>query len=136
MGINVEFHARPFGIFTDDEVAEIREAFIAEMPFDFETNGRRYPDFGWDEYTDEPTLSVRTLHRYYGIGYERGDWPFIRRMGDWLALHLGERAELRYGGDCDDGWDELRPWAEVRSELDAHWQRYQKEPYRAYFRRS
>ncbi len=88
-----------------------RKRFFAECPAD--------PDYeGWDgDYTalelvecweqdgptlfpedDEQFIRVHLWSRYYGEGYERGDWPFISNVRKWLLLKL-PAAEIWYGGD-------------------------------------
>lgn len=133
MGVDVEMKARLLVPLQNAEFIELRDAFRSEFPDEYAPDHARYPDLAIDRH--EPSILVlETLHRFYGIGYERGAWPEIRRMGDWLAIHLGERAELRYGSDsgCTD-WAALQAWAEARAELDVHWEAHGNEPYRKHF---
>jgi len=135
MGIDVEFKARPFDPMTDVEFEDLRARFLEAMPLDVNFGDRRYPDLRWDKYDRIPTIEVATLERYYGPGYERGRWPAIKAMGDWLAVNLGERAELRYGSDVAYEWEQLTQWATARAECDSHWEQYENRPYREFFQR-
>jgi hypothetical protein len=134
MGVDVEFKARTTGQLPEP-VATLAARFREAMPFEYEVGGQRYPDLTWDEYDPIPTLEVHTLMRYYGPGYERGHWPSIRAMGDWLAEALDGVSEVRYGGDSADEWEELTPWAEARAECETCWDRFGNEPYQAAMRR-
>ena len=136
MGVDVEIKARPVGpTGLAEPLDTLREKFRATFAVEHDFDERRYPDLAWDDYDPVPTLEVRTLMRYYGPGYERGHWPDIKAMGDWLANTLGDSAEVRYGGDSADEWDELTPWPEARAECEAHWQAHANEPYRRAFER-
>lgn len=139
MGVDVVLKARLHEPPMDaDAFDELQMAFRERWPCDpiwDKPGDPRYPDLGFDEYEPVQTIEVKTLDRYYGVGYERGPWPEIREMGDWLALALGETAEVRYGGDTADEWEFLTAWPEVRKENDAHYEAVGHEPYRAIFRR-
>lgn len=61
---------------------------------------------------------LNTLERYYGIGYERGDWPGI--YGAIRALqHLFPDGKVFYGSDVDDDGRECS--AEHLDMLWGHW---------------
>lgn len=136
MGVDIVFKARPHVPFTAEQFDALRAKLHDAWPDeDADPEYGRDPDLEWDPYEDAPTMEVNHWWRYYGVGYERGDWPDIKRLGDWLAVELGELAELRYGGDSDDSWEALRPWGKIRDQLQAHWDAHGNEPYRAAFRR-
>lgn len=60
----------------------------------------------------------KTLHRYYGPGYERGDWPMI--YADILLMRAAfPGMTVYYGSDCQDTWDEATD--EVLAEIWQHW---------------
>jgi hypothetical protein len=133
VGADVTMKARPFGPMTADEFDDLRSRFIEVMPVEFELEDVRYPDLRWNEYEPVPTIEVATCRRYYSPGYERGHWPDIKAMGDWLALNLGERAELRYGSDYSYEWEYLSsPWADARTENDLWWEQFENRPYREF----
>lgn len=46
----------------------------------------------------EQFIECHLVTRYYGEGYERGDWPTIRMAADWLRLNI-PGCEVWYGGD-------------------------------------
>lgn len=139
MGVDVVIKARlhqpPMG---PEAFDDLQRAFRERYPADdyYSDKDYRNPDLGFDEYEPAQTIEVSTFWRYYGKGYERGPWPEIKEMGDWLAMMLGETAEVRYGGDSADEWEYLTPWPEVRTENDAHYEAVGHEPYRAMFRRA
>ena len=122
MGVDSVFKARPFTVMSAPAYRELRDAFHAAFPDELsDADGHRWPHMCWDDCEPEPTIEVVCMERYYGPGYERGHWPDIKKMGDWLAVRLGELAELRYGGDSADEWEGLRQWGKVRGENDALW---------------
>ena len=47
---------------------------------------------------EEQIIEVHLSVRYYGKGYERGDWPFIDAVARWLEARIPD-AEVWYGGD-------------------------------------
>lgn len=47
---------------------------------------------------DEQFIRVHLWQRYYGPGYERGNWPVIRSTAEWLEVNLPVH-EIWYGGD-------------------------------------
>ena len=121
MGIDVVFKARPFVPLPDADYEELRDAFFEALPDPYPPDPGRFPDMRWDGCEPEPTIEVASLDRLFSPDYPRGYWPNIRAMGDWLAVHLGELAELRYGGDSADEWECLTQWGKVRPELEALW---------------
>lgn len=139
MGVDVEMKVRTHRPLTDGELNDVRSKFIERFPeVEWETErGDRYPDLERDEWAaGGQVVALRTLQRFYGAGYERGHWPTIREMGDFLAVVFGETGEVRYGGDCGDtDWEALQPWADARAECEPLWEEFGNEPYRAYFRR-
>lgn len=57
------------------------------------------------EWLDRPRVAVQTLARYYGPGYERGDWPRIYGAIRILQAAFPE-ARVFYGGDSSDDGQE------------------------------
>lgn len=57
---------------------------------------------------DEWFIEVNLVTRYYGVGYERGNWQVIVNVARWLELNIG--GEVWYGGDtsgvCAELFDE------------------------------
>lgn len=53
------------------------------------------------EWFDRPRVEVATMARYYGPGYERGDWPTIYGAIRVLQAAFPE-ATVYYGGDSSD----------------------------------
>lgn len=132
MGVDVEFKVRPSPMLTREKFDDIRRRFYEAYPdSDVAADNHHFPHMDWDNYEPAPTIQVSSLDRYYGLGYERGPWPAIRAMGEWLAANIP--GELRYGGDSDDSWEALRPWPEIRAQLDAWWREHKNEPYRRGF---
>lgn len=99
MGMDVNLYAE--GTFTEDEVAAADALLLARCPiagYD-ETSSA----VGVADYFDIPRVELLTLSRYYGPGYERGNWPLI-----YGAIRLMRVAfpscRVFYGSDStDDG---------------------------------
>lgn len=47
---------------------------------------------------DEQFIEVHMYGRYYGPGYERGNWPLIRAIAEWCEKNI-PGGEVYYGGD-------------------------------------
>lgn len=122
MGLDVNLYAIGFS----NEQLEAANAFfkaritIAWEP-DREPTLRRF-----DSSSDRADFN--TLERYYGPGYERGDWPGI--YGAIRALqHLMPDATVYYGSDADeDGGSECTD--EYLAEMWAHWLSADGDAYR------
>lgn len=87
-----------------------------------------------DEYYDLPDslpqtpsiLTVRLDGAYYGPGYERGYWPEIAAVLEFLRRRLPD-AKVWYGRDDGDWVREVT--AESLDALWAHWARHGGRPY-------
>lgn len=81
-------------------LSRLREQFRADWPIEY--------NFGPGAADVYPHINeqgeVHVLWCYYGPGYERGPWPQIRRMIEWLWANT--EGDVCYGGDTMD-WDEL-----------------------------
>lgn len=73
----------------------------------------------------EELISVNTWARYYGPGYERGDFPFIIMLCEYLAA-VFPNGDVYYGGDS--GY-RLAPWDDVNEELWDHFTSSGRRPY-------
>jgi len=61
-----------------------------------------------DDYNADPfQVNVGVFSRYYGPGYERGDWAFLRMVILWMKANMPEGSVIYYGGDSDDGCEEV-----------------------------
>lgn len=130
MGVDIVIKGRTAEPLTTAEYERLRDRFREQFPDESHRPGDyRFPDLVWDETEPVPTLSIQALDRYYGPGYERGHWPTIRDMGDWLTVQLGESGEVRYGADTNDEWECLWRWVDCRTEISDHWTMYGNEPY-------
>lgn len=78
----------------------------------------------------EQFINVHLWTRYYGKGYERGSWPTIRGVAEYLE-HAFPGATVYYGGDssgvCATPFDEA-----ARKELNDHYLTFGHSPYRGY----
>lgn len=134
MGIDVVFKVRPRERMDRTIFDELRAKFYEAHPDpQAKELGYRYPSMEWDPYEDAPTIEVSSLDRYYGPGYERGHWPQIAPLGDWLAANID--GEVRYGGDDAGEWAALQDWTTARAECQALWDSVGNEPYRRSFHR-
>ncbi len=66
-----------------------------------------------DEWFIQPSL----VTRYYGVGYERGNWQVLVHVAEWLEQNIG--GEVWYGGDSSGVEAKLFD-AQSRAELVAH----------------
>jgi hypothetical protein len=106
--------------------AEVTDEFLS---FAEEYMMKRVPSFAWrrDEGDTilrrrdypEPRVEVQTLSRYYGTGYERGDWPDIYAAIRAMQGVFSDRPVF-YGGDVSEYGMECTP--EFLEEHWTHWQ--------------
>lgn len=75
----------------------------------------------------ETFLEVHVWGRYYGVGYERGDAPFLIALADWLEKRTS--GEVWYGGDSS-GICAIHFDAVERAALWAHFVKFGHLPYR------
>lgn len=76
---------------------------------------------------DEQFLKVRLYGRYYGPGYERGDWPKLRAVIGWLHANI-PHCEVWYGGDSS-GMCAVHMTPARIAAFDAHYYSNGHEPY-------
>lgn len=114
--LNYRFREANPGVVYDYGEGDVQSAF---------TNGREWQGVG----KDKPyVLSVRTLFRWYGPGYERGPWPQLSAAIRWLLYNT---EEVWYWND----YAENRPnpiTFEQLEEFDKHWANVGGLPYRGY----
>lgn len=84
---------------------------------------------------DEQWIRVYLMGRYYGEGYERGDWSKLGQIMRWLYENMPEGSEVWYGGDSSGVCAEHYPLSRVDA-MDVYWHANKNEPYINYFRRS
>ena len=103
MGIDVEMYARLSEEPSAELMAEVEEFFHSRLAMGSGEDSR--PDESWREYPylkveeedGEWYVALRTLARYWGPGYERGDWPTI--YGFWRAFETFWPGKVHYHGD-------------------------------------
>lgn len=76
---------------------------------------------------DEQFIRVHLFGRYYGKGYERGDWPFLRSVMEWLEVCI-PGCEVWYGGDSS-GVEHQHYGPVERADLNRHFLLYGHRPY-------
>lgn len=76
----------------------------------------------------EQFLHVNLITRYYGIGYERGDWPFLRMLFAWLGVHIPQ-GQVWYGGDIGSGVAAEHMTPTKIAHVDDHFFRHGRRPY-------
>ena len=135
MGVDAKMLVRHKGKLTDDEVRLLaadlsaafwREPFMIARPGDkYTPEGRhaleiteRYEQDGPDIEREEGDQFIRVnlFGRFYGKGYERGNWPQLYAIARWLKTRIAG-CSVWYGGDssgccaeemtdafCDDMW--------------------------------
>lgn len=157
MGIDAEILVRVRGRqnwLTEDQVARLAYSISEAIGHEsfFTTNERRALHIvgpHMDEYEDDPGhkgkvvyhqdgptivadddeqfIRVNLWGRYYGRGYERGNWPELCMIMQWLERRI-PGSEVWYGGDssgvCLEHFD-----ADKRREVTNHWIDHGREPY-------
>lgn len=133
MGVDVNLYA--VGPVTDEELEAANEFFrLRVYPLDTYEQEIGYgglirepaiPDndpfadrFGGVPPWQEERIEWQTLSRYYGPGYERGDWPYIHNAVVCLRAALPQ-CTVYYGGDTTDFGIEATD--ELLAEYWAHW---------------
>ena len=72
-------------------------------------------------------VNVNLSGRYYGIGYERGNWPILKGIAEFLDCRLGE---VFYGGDNSE---DLNSFKEIEPAITNHFNRHGHTPYHNVF---
>lgn len=118
MGVDAEMFVRTRQNYTGEQVRKMahnlaeafgHKRFMISRPgeWDFYPNGKHclelvdeYEQDGPSEFPaeGEQLIQVNLYTRYYGRGYERGDWPFIYSVARWLEARIPD-AKVWYGGD-------------------------------------
>lgn len=113
MGIDAEMFSRTKAMLSEMDVRMLAGDLCASFGKEFfllEKVGRHGPprhalsivptweQDGPDITPDAGELFIRChlMTRYYGLGYERGNWPLIRAIGEWMEARIGP---VWYGGD-------------------------------------
>ena len=129
MGIDVNLYAE--GHVSDERLAEAT-AYMLDRCYIVDTFDGKFPALERDNSYDHPRIRVSTMSRYYGAGYERGDWPSI-----YGAIRLLQTAlpgcVVHYGGDTDDDAPEVTE--ESLAETWAHFLGPNGDDYRQEVRR-
>jgi len=132
MGVDAVVYVQLEETISNEELAmlssDIVEAFYS---VEFTTN----KEYGWSPLTRDTegrnALQVFWALWFYGPGYERGDWPNISGVLDWLQGRFGEKATVLYGGDCGNIPEDLRQWTpEHKAEI---WEHFIEHGHRPYF---
>lgn len=126
MGVDVEMYARLEKPPSDELMAEVEEFFRSRLVMGSGKGSR--PDKGWEEYPylevverdDEWFVELRTLDRYWGPGYERGDWPSI--YGYWRAFEAFWPGQVYYHGDGYYPGEVGEPFSAEKAE--AYWEHW------------
>lgn len=116
MGVDVNLYAEANP--TDAELERAEAFFTARSWFGDTWDGTSTvlvrDDSVWLE---SPRVVVQTMARYYGPGYERGDWPAIYGAIRVLQATFPD-AKVFYGGDSTD--DGIEADSEYLAEIWAH----------------
>lgn len=98
MGVDVNLYA--VGDVTARELAAAEE-FIIERCGEADEFFGAWLTRGDLAYYGSPRVELGTMGRYYGPGYERGDWPTIHNQILSLRAAL-PMCTIHYGGDGED----------------------------------
>lgn len=74
----------------------------------------------WEPVEPPEMMRVDLWSSWFGPGYERGEWPHIRSILDYL-LHHDDVRHLWYYGDSCDRSEEWLVTSEMIAELDEHY---------------
>ncbi|HEU5026635.1 MAG TPA: hypothetical protein VFV01_17090 [Spirillospora sp.] len=102
MGIDVNLYAE--GHVPDDRLAEASAYLLARCSI-VDTFDGKWPVLARENSYDRPRVVLSTMSRYYGPGYERGDWPSIYGAIRLLRAALPE-CRVFYGGDSSEDGQE------------------------------
>lgn len=142
MGVDAEMFVRTMHKVTDDEIRRWRYMLGGAV-------GASH--FSWwqhEEYRKEPMLFRLSVYqqdgddivpepgetflgvgletRYYGIDYERGDFPTISAVAEWLEANI-PGGRVYYGGDSSGIC--AFPWRNQKDSLWSHWLKHGRRPY-------
>jgi hypothetical protein len=143
MGIDVVMQAHTAKLLTDDEIRttsyKLCEA-VGHNEFWLDVEHGQFALYraeqdSWYEPTpDQPiggtTLTVSTLWRYYGPGYERGPWPTIHATIEFLERN---GFTVYYGGDSGGAEELVKITPEYKNELWDCFCKVGHSPYRSMF---
>ena len=76
---------------------------------------------------DEQFINVQLFGRYYGAGYERGDWPSIYATIEWLRINIPQ-GSIWYGGDSS-GICMQEMTRQETDDLMRYWAKNGRRPY-------
>lgn len=113
MGVDVNLYA--VGDVTDERLSEAKAYMAERFPA---PEGSDWPHLDRPEWEEDGRIGWGCFDRYYGPGYERGDWPRIYAMIRALKAALPE-CTIHYGGDTDDESPEATD--DYLAEIWAHW---------------
>jgi len=127
MGVDCEIHFKLSSGLSDSELATLNWRFCEATGLKSYHDDHMVlrPRSSGPSFTD---YSVATTHRYYGPGYERGPWPEIAGILEWLRRQP-EVSELRYGGDSGGCEDLELVTPGLLESLWAHWAKVGGVPY-------
>jgi hypothetical protein len=72
-------------------------------------------------------LRFNLWSRYYGPGYERGDWAQLSSIILFTQMYFGKAVKLFYGGDSGEGMDEVTD--DFMRDMWAHFTKHAHFPY-------
>lgn len=129
MGIDVNLYAECDP--SREQLAAAEDFFTSRTNFGYRGEGGNVLAVDDDEWFEHPRVVVGTMARYYGPGYERGDWPSIYGAIRVLQAAFPE-AKVYYGGDSTD--DGLECTEELLAEVWEHFLGPHGDDYRARWR--
>lgn len=115
MGIDVEIYF----------VCEGEPNFERALPRGFEIC--KAVDWKAEDFAPDATHCIDTMSRYYGIGYERGDWTAICAVL-MLLIASEQVSKVYYGGDSYISLPECT--IESVLEISKHYMENEHRPYR------
>jgi hypothetical protein len=147
MGIDAELFVRTERIFSEQEIRRLGAALCAAFGVEhFYLSAEHHAlellplEDGisvWRQ-DGEPIVGVpgeffiqaHLYSRYYSPNYERGNWPLIRSVAEWMESHL--EGTVWYGGDSSGVLAEPLD-SDRRDSLNAYFIQHGHDPYTEYF---
>ena len=124
MGINVEISIKP---------KDISEQDIKQLNKEIYHRFNVGKDSQWWSFTRDDCnecWNLNSFMRYYGVGYERGDWPVISALVRYVIKAVGDGGDVYYFGDSHGGINGLEPTTLASlDEIDDHWVKVGHKPY-------
>ena len=125
MGVDAELYAENKNKVDQDYIDRVN-AELTDKYIDPQDKSNVWEIFILEGHTNDQ-ISFKTMQRYYGIGYERGNWIRLSGLINILRQMSGGKVYY-YGDNQDEAHSEFT--REDQDKVDKHWADNQEHPYR------